>query len=429
LDTVKKELMEHQAALSQRLQEMTKLKGTLEEHQRSLETLENDLMIRNSIIEELKKQLSDKQTVFIEKSTKVDLLQHELVLEQEKLQTTLKNLDHSTQEIVRLEQMVQTLQHDQKAQSNLITNKDEQITHLESEITQRKIETERLTEELQKQKKQLEVTMSEVALLQQERNRLQMILDQMQNAIPSSILMINNENRIMSLNAKAVALFEKQTEHILGEEISHIDLLEKERIREGFDHCKTKKEPITVHAVSLQTKEDMRILMDVSQIPLLDATGELQGVMMVLDDVTQLVGLQSELEERRHEIQDLERRYQETFTHLKLMTLEKDAQKEGLGTPTRSETVSQTPVVHAAPEVRVSEEFVPKEGDHHPVAGDIDLLLKKRDDETHQPPSVKHDDEISLKEKLRICDEIEKCLEGKEDKIKTKKLKDEDETP
>ncbi len=56
------------------------------------------------------------------------------------------------------------------------------------------------------------------------------------------------------------------------------------------------------------------------------------------------------------------------------------------------------------------------------LAGDIDHIMKTSED--HQ--SQLHED-ITWKEKLRICNEIDKCLDHTaEDHLKTKKLKDED---
>lgn len=60
-----------------------------------------------------------------------------------------------------------------------------------------------------------------------------------------------------------------------------------------------------------------------------------------------------------------------------------------------------------------------------PLAGDIDHFLEKRDGSLPQNSSGKGEEEITWKEKLRICNEIEKCLDAKEDRIKTKKLDNE----
>jgi hypothetical protein len=56
------------------------------------------------------------------------------------------------------------------------------------------------------------------------------------------------------------------------------------------------------------------------------------------------------------------------------------------------------------------------------LAGDIDHIMKNGEEHQNQPH-----DHITWKEELRICDEIEKCLDHTtEDHLKTKKLKDEE---
>ena len=56
------------------------------------------------------------------------------------------------------------------------------------------------------------------------------------------------------------------------------------------------------------------------------------------------------------------------------------------------------------------------------LAGDLNEIKKEGTDNHTRPP-----EDITWKEKLRICNEVEKCLDHTaEDHIKTKKLKDED---
>jgi hypothetical protein len=56
------------------------------------------------------------------------------------------------------------------------------------------------------------------------------------------------------------------------------------------------------------------------------------------------------------------------------------------------------------------------------LAGDIDHFIEKTEEHTGQLH-----DEITWKNELRICNEIEKCLDhASDDHLKTKKLKDEE---
>jgi hypothetical protein len=62
------------------------------------------------------------------------------------------------------------------------------------------------------------------------------------------------------------------------------------------------------------------------------------------------------------------------------------------------------------------------QGEKKSLAGDIDHIIERREEHAGQ-----HHEESTWKKELRICNEIEKCLDhASDDHLKTKKLKDEE---
>jgi PAS domain S-box-containing protein len=235
----------------------------------------------------------------------------------------------------------------------------------------------------------------------------------MENSIPSSVITVNNDNIITTWNKKAEELFGVPAMTAVGMNISQVDLMARERVREGFEQCKKKKEPVTVHSVSLKGDSENRILTNVSQIPLIDNTGESKGIMLVIDDVTDFVGIQADLQIKQQEMTDLTKRFQDMHTSLKVTTINKEPATKMLETQSDGKD---------SPLCILKDDQPIIQGERKSLAGDIDHIIERREEHTGQ-----HHEESTWKKELRICDEIEKCLDhASEDHLKTKKLKDEE---
>ena len=197
--------------------------------------------------------------------------------------------------------------------------------------------------------------------------------------------------------------------------------MERERLREGLEQCKKDKKAVTVKSVSIKNQNGDRFLTNVSQIPLIDGNGEFQGVMMVIDDVTNIVGMQAEIERKQEEMKDLDRRFKETFTRLKLADMAKNGASKIAPGPELDNRIKELDHTDRQKMVRELINESIKLGGDKAIVGELqsgtkeELGLEERSEEG---------EESTWKEKLRIYDKIDECLDATEDNIKTKKLTD-----
>jgi len=284
-----------------------------------------------------------------------------------------------------------------------------ELTEQHQELPRKNEELIRLTEEVTRLQQELEKKTTELNHIQTERDNLHFVFDHMENSIPSSVITVNNDNIITTWNKKAEELFGVPATTAVGMNISQVDLMGRERVREGFEHCKKKKEPVTVHSVSLKGDSENRILTNVSQIPLLDNTGESKGMMIVIDDVTDFVGIQADLQIKQQEMTDLTKRFQDMHTSLKVTTINKEPATKMLKTQSDGKD---------SPLCILKDDQPIIQGEKKSLAGDIDHIIEN---------AGQHHEESTWKQELRICNEIEKCLDhASDDHLKTKKLKDEE---
>jgi PAS domain S-box-containing protein len=263
----------------------------------------------------------------------------------------------------------------------------------------------------------------------------------MKNAIPSSILILNKDNTITNWNKKAEEMLGLELEKMRGVDVFAFEMMEKERVREGMDHCLQEKKLVTVKSVALKNLEGTRYLTDITHIPLLDAHGELQGTMMIIDDKSDLAATQAELERKQHDLEQLDARFQETYAKLKLADIADmgrfKGEREVLAM--RSELERKTKDFTAVMEEKQREldslhqSILSKtsELDHVTIQleqGKAALALVADELVKRQRELESKDEETrseSWKEKLKIYSEIDKCLNiTAEDTLKTKKLKD-----
>ncbi|MFH1014112.1 MAG: PAS domain-containing protein, partial [Thermoplasmatota archaeon] len=358
------ELLNNQSELTQKLQELPKIKTELQEKQYEIEMLNAEVETRNKLIEEMKRQLTEKQTVLIERLQDTERLQAELTKQNQELPKKNEALLGLNGEVIRLQQELE--------------KKTADLTHIRTE-----------------------------------RDNLHFVFDHMENSIPSSLIIVNNDNIITTWNKKAEELFGVPATTVVGMNISQVDLMGKERVRDGFEQCKKKKEPVTIHSVSLKGDSENRILTNISQIPLLDDAGEFQGMMLVIDDVTDFVGIQTDLQIKQQEITDLTKRFQDIYTSLKVTTINKEPATKMLETQSEGKESDLCILKDDQPIIQVEKKS---------LAGDIDHIIQSGEEHTEQ-----HHEESTWKKELRICNEIEKCLDhASDDHLKTKKLKDEE---
>jgi PAS domain S-box-containing protein len=414
-------------------------KVEIDDKQNELQLREKDIQTRTLEIEELKKQLGEGQKTIEEKTTCIQQLQMDLEQKQQTLMSSAETIMKREEDIQHLQKKLEERQREVEFKTNDLKSKKDQIQKVQLELEQRAHEVEGRTEELRLVKGELEQKMNEMLTMKGEQERLNFFFQKMKNAIPSSILMVDRDNSIINCNKKAEELFGGSLADIQGTNLFTFELMEKERLREGMQQCQKEKKPVTVKSVSMKNHQGNRFLTDIQQIPLLDNSGELQGTIMVFVDVSDVAEAQAKLVRTEEEFRILENRFQQNNTKLKVVDMEKNAMSTEL---MKMKTEFETRVKERT-DMKMMFDGKQKELDH--ISESIALKLnelntvtikldgfrsvlelleserKQKKGEADKPLGVPSD---AWKEKLKIYDEIDKCLNITDDGLKTKKLKD-----
>ena len=223
----------------------------------------------------------------------------------------------------------------------------------------------------------------------------------MKDSVSSSVIILDSDGVITGWNKKAVDMFGINTDKAIGKNISKFEFTDRQRLHESLKQCKEAKKSVMVKSLSFVDSNNNRFLTNTSQTPLFNNAGEFKGIMMVIDDVTNIVAIQAELNRKNEEIKSINKRFQETYKNLKLASLEKNS------------TDRFSPELQIN---RLKSEIKPEAKRF--IAGDLDI-------KDHEQ-IISEEDGITIKGDVRIQGEIDKRLDASDNSIKTKKLKDEE---
>jgi PAS domain S-box-containing protein len=251
--------------------------------------------------------------------------------------------------------------------------------------------------------------------------------------------MVNRDGIVTSWNKKAEEMLSLEADKVVGKNLFEIELMGKERLREGLRQCQKEKKSVTVRSIAIKNQRGDVSLTDISHMPVLDSHGEPQGTVMVINDVSEIAKIQAELKQKQQDLKNLDNRFQEVYTKLKLADRDKAANSDDLikiKTDIRMENRDKEHMdnilnekkrelesLSKTTELKTSEfngiNMKPQEGGSvlNLIGTELERKQKEIDGET---PSE------TWKEKLKIYDEIGKCLDVSEDKLKTKKISDEE---
>ena len=264
--------------------------------------------------------------------------------------------------------------------------------------------------------------------IETEKDQLNFYFNNLKNSIPSSVIMVNKDNIITTWNKKATKMLDLKTESAIGMDVLKLELMGRERLREGLKQCKKGKKTVAVKSISIKNRNGDRFLTNITQIPLIDSKGEFQGIVMVMDDATSIIGMQAELERKQEEIEDLNNRFQETYTRLKLANMEKNSASRITAKTELDTSVKETEHIDGQKELKDESiktlepnNLTIKLGEEESTVGKFIAEMEGKVEELDS-----EDEEVTWKEKLKICDEIDKSLDVEKDNLKTKKLKDEE---
>ncbi len=115
------------------------------------------------------------------------------------------------------------------------------------------------------------------------------------NNAGASIIYLNNTGKIVLINKRAAAFMGTDPDKLLGLNIftaSHFDLI-KDQLSQAFEHVLKKKTPDIFELSFISDEEDFRMLTNMQ--PVLDSTGNVSGVVVIGNNITQQRDSQREL--------------------------------------------------------------------------------------------------------------------------------------
>jgi len=452
------DIREKKQQFEEKINENMQLQKELDINLRELESREQD-------VQQIKQQFMDKcdETTLLQ--TELNNMHREIDLKDKEFESLLKEIDDTNMEMKASKSALNWFKSELENKREEVRLKDERIRKNELEINdikkqlennqallekktksveqlrigldQLKSELRTKDEELANIRLDMENKTKDVKELRAERDRLDFCLRNMNDTIPSSIVMINRDGVITSCNKKAEETLGLDTGKALGKNIFEIELMGKERLREGLKQCQKDKKSVTVKSISIKDQHGDVCLTDVSHMPVIDSNGEIQGAVMVINDISEITKMQAELKQKQHDLENLDNRFQETYTKLKLVNMGENVSNMNIKTDLEKENKEINHITGILDEKRMELDSLNKS-----IAlkasefGDISVKLEEGKSALSliQSELEKKQKEAELskmpgegwKEKLKIYDEIDKCLDASEDKLKTKKLSDEE---
>ena len=260
----------------------------------------------------------------------------------------------------------------------------------------------------------------------------------MKNSIPSTVLMIDKNNNIIDWNKKAEEILNLKPEQSKGINLLDLDLLKKERVKAGLKQFEKEKQHVKIKSISFKDNEGDVYLTNISQMPLHDNNGQFQGSIMILEDVSEKEEIQAELIKRQEELSELDSRFQQVYSKLRLVEQERFERNQHLLKVTEDK---QKDIEHIGKIIdkkkndleTINNNIISKTNELESINLKIadtksklmdveNELAQKKVDLEYAP---KNEEELSktFKDKLKIIDEIDKSLGIAENQsLKTKKI-------
>jgi len=172
-----------------------------------------------------------------------------------------------------------------------------------------------------------------------------------------------------------------------------------------------------VKSISIKDRQGSTHLTNISHIPIHDTAGDIQGAVMVLDDVTKTAEMQAELQKKQEDLETMNHKFKEMQTRIQLVNRERNA--------TEIERVDINLEKGQKDLDEITESIKLKSMELNTITTKLERgrsVLERIETELHSG----NDEEITRmrNEKIALYDEIDKVLSHDEAPLKTKKLDD-----
>jgi len=397
-----------QSELDEKENELRSRTKEIEDQQAMVETLKSEIATRSGLLVNIEEELTKQQTRLIQETQQTEQLDDEL--------------EQRDQRLKRQQQELQQKETDFKKIKDESSEQQKKILQLDAEIGQRK--------------RELEDFSNTIAELEHEREKHNSLLEHMKNSIPTPLLFVDKNQMVTTWNKKATDLLGLSADNENTLDLFSLDVLEKERVRDGILRCLRERTSVTIKSISLKNLQGTRFLTDVSFVPLFNGNEEAHEAFMIVRDISDVSDIQARLERQKEEILALESRCEDAHARLKVAdvgrhTIGKDLPKVQTDLDSTTTGHIEFLLEEKRRELDTTNELIAskvqelnditKKLDGIRLEMDVFEAEKKKMQKTPPVPSEE------WKEKLKIYNEIDKWLNGKEDGLQTKKIKEPEE--
>ena len=393
-----------------------------------LESLNRDIVARSQLIADLEHQLSDRQMIGLEKTRLAETLQGELKKRDDQLK------DH-VNELKFAQETLDSLQSEIATKNQIIDQIGKQLMENQTTVLQKATQVERLFDDLRGKENELLKTNQELLLQREGLEQKDLEIQSLKNVLEGKDRELQTACSALDMKQGTITSLQKQIEKSNQDVAMHLQevhQLRQEQEQSALENDRIKK-VLKARVDQLDGNCDtISKLQDEAQhqeIRFLSLVKEFDSVKHDLSLKTrEIERLQSAVKtshpDAEHFTIQLSSRGMEGELRTKEMMSFFEDLKKNQGTIKREQVEWLESLLNKkinAPVVQKEESSeIPAE--KKSLAGDLDHIMK-----TNQDHAAPVQQPMTWKEELRICNEIEKCLDHTtEDHLKTKKLKDEE---
>ena len=355
-----KELERVRIELDIKLREISEIQVELEKKREEVETLNEDLETRNGIIEEINSQLMEKQTLLVEKTGTIEQLRRELERVQNELEKGNEELNTSRREL------------------------------------------EEINEELMAAKREIEDIQEETRSLNENLLIRNNIIDEIKDQLAEKqTLLVEKTSKNRKLQTD---LDQKQKELLTRDEKLRTAKLE---IENRCDELESLTANLKIRDAIIEKIKE-----------------QLTEKQMLLVEKTESVGrLQTDLQQKQEEMEDLNKRFQETCTKLDLADMaEKSADIIASRMELGERGIEKDFMHRQQPQEGLIDESIDV-GGRKPIVGELETEREMGEKKLEFVEETEEEQTI-LTERLKLYEEIDKVLDRADDILKTKKIED-----
>jgi PAS domain S-box-containing protein len=237
----------------------------------------------------------------------------------------LDNMKYFEEEISRLKLEIEKKDNNLKESSVKIQNMENTLVQLKNKmldkdrIIKQKAEIENgMIHKIKNLNEIMQQKDNNINSLNVEKNILKRYFESIKDSIPSTVIMTDKNNNITNINKKAKQTLGLDPEKIIGENITKLDLMKRQRIKEAMESSINSKNVIDVKSISIKDTHGERILTNITNIPFFNSKGEYQGLTIILEDVTDLTTMKAEMKRRDMLVNQLDNKLYGNCSRLKL---------------------------------------------------------------------------------------------------------------